>query len=140
VNIDRLFAPYKPTTTHLVDSLEYWTREKPDHLAFTFLKDGEQDEVLVTYKDLHDAARAIAVQLAQYDIKGERVLLLYGPGLDFLKGFLGCLYAGAIAVPAYPPRRNRSMNRIESISDDAKPKVVLASFNILQVRQAILKV
>jgi len=139
VNIDRLFAPYEPTTTHLVDSLEYWSREKPDHLAFTFLKDGEQDEVLVNYTDLHDAARAIAVQLAQYDIQGERVLLLYGPGMDFLKGFLGCLYAGAIAVPAYPPRRNRSMNRIESISDDAKPKVVLASSDVIERAETMLE-
>ena len=92
MNIDRLFAPYKQTTTHLVDSLEYWSQEKPDHLAYCFLRDGEQDEVPITYADLHDAARAIAAQLAQYDVRGERVLLLYGPGIEFLKGFLGCLY------------------------------------------------
>ena len=138
MNIDRLFAPYKQTTTHLVDSLEYWSQEKPDHLAYYFLRDGEQDEVPVTYTDLHDAARAIAAQLAQYDVRGERVLLLYGPGIDFLKGFLGCLYAGAIAVPAYPPRRNRSMNRIEAISDDAKPRVVFGSQDVIERTKPML--
>ncbi|MEC7564215.1 MAG: aminotransferase class I/II-fold pyridoxal phosphate-dependent enzyme [Planctomycetota bacterium] len=138
MNIDRLFAPYKQTTTHLVDSLEYWSQEKPDHLAYYFLRDGEQDEVPVTYTDLHDAARAIAAQLAQYDVRGERVLLLYGPGIDFLKGFLGCLYAGAIAVPAYPPRRNRSMNRIEAISDDAKPRVVFGSQDVIERTEPML--
>ena len=62
----------------------------------------------------------MAVHLQSLGLEGQRVLLLYPPGLDFVAGFYGCLYAGAVAVPAYPPRRNRNMLRIQAISDDAR--------------------
>ena len=140
MNLDRLFAPYKPIETHLVDSLEYWGSERPDQVAYTFLLDGEEDELQITYAELRDSARAIAARLQETGpVKGERVLLLYHPGMEFIKGFLGCLYAGAIAVPAYPPRRNRKMNRIDSIADDAKPKVVFATKDVLDRSEHILE-
>lgn len=140
MNLDRLFAPYKPIETHLVDSLEYWGKERPDQVAYTFLIDGEEDELQITYAELRDSARAIAAQLQEAgSVKGERVLLLYPPGMEFIKGFLGCLFAGAIAVPAYPPRRNRKMNRIDSIADDAKPKFVFATRDVIDRSEHILE-
>jgi acyl-CoA synthetase (AMP-forming)/AMP-acid ligase II/acyl carrier protein len=63
-------------------------------------------------------------------VKGQRVLLLYPPGLDFVAGFYGCLYAGAVAIPAYPPRRNRNMLRIQAISDDAEAKAALSVHDV----------
>src|SRR5688572_27403906 len=63
-------------------------------------------------------------------MSGQRALLLYPPGLDFVAGFFGCLYAGAIAVPAYPPRRNRYMDRIDAISQDADAKVALTVHDV----------
>ena len=139
MNLDRLFAPYKPIETHLVDSLEYWGKERPEQVAYTFLVDGEEDELQITYAELRDSARAIAAQLQESgSVKGERVLLLYHPGMEFIKGFLGCLFAGAIAVPAYPPRRNRKMNRIDSIADDAKPKFVFATRDVIDRSEHIL--
>ncbi|MDB4863420.1 aminotransferase class I/II-fold pyridoxal phosphate-dependent enzyme [Pirellulaceae bacterium] len=140
MNLDRLFAPYKPIETHLVDSLEYWGKERPEQVAYTFLVDGEEDELQITYTELRDSARAIAAQLQESgSVKGERVLLLYPPGMEFIKGFLGCLFAGAIAVPAYPPRRNRKMNRIDSIADDAKPKFVFATRDVIDRSEHILE-
>ncbi len=140
MNLDRLFAPYKPIETHLVDSLEYWGKERPEQVAYTFLVDGEEDELQITYAELRDSARAIAAQLQESgSVKGERVLLLYPPGMEFIKGFLGCLFAGAIAVPAYPPRRNRKMNRIDSIADDAKPKFVFATRDVIDRSEHILE-
>ncbi len=50
------------------------------------------------------------------------MLLLYPHGIDFIIGFLGCLYAGAIAVPAYPPHPRRSDPRLEAIFEDCQPK------------------
>ena len=140
MNLDRLFAPYKPIETHLVDSLEYWGKERPEQVAYTFLVDGEEDELQITYAELRNSARAIAAQLQESgSVKGERVLLLYPPGMEFIKGFLGCLFAGAIAVPAYPPRRNRKMNRIDSIADDAKPKFVFATRDVIDRSEHILE-
>ena len=54
------------------------------------------------------------------------------PGLDFIAAFFGCLYAGVVAVPAYPPRRNRSLARIQAIVDDAEAKVALTTAPVLR--------
>ena len=62
---------------------------------------------------------AVGGWLMDRGMTGKRVLLLYPSGLDFIAAFMGCLYGGAIAVPAYPPRKNRSVERIEAIAADA---------------------
>ena len=54
-------------------------------------------------------------------------MLLYPAGLEFIAAFFGCLYAGVVAVPVYPPRRNRSLIRIQAIADDAEAKVALTT-------------
>ena len=54
-------------------------------------------------------------------------MLLYPAGLEFIAAFFGCLYAGVIAVPVYPPRRTRSLSRIQAIADDAEARVALTT-------------
>ena len=115
MNHQRSLAPYSPPATNLVDSLRYWTEQTPDSVAFYF-SDGEAEELRLSYEGFDRRARAIGAHLLEKGMQGERVLLLYPPGLDFVTGFMGCLYAGATAVPAYPPRRNRYMSRIDAIS------------------------
>ena len=56
--------------------------------------------------------------------------MLYASGLEFVTAFFGCLYAGIIAVPAYPPRKNQKINRLKSIIEDSKPEVILTTQNI----------
>ena len=72
-------------------------------------------------------ARALAAWLQEAGCAGERVVLLFPPGLDFVAAFFGCLYAGAAAVPAYPPRLNRTDDRLEEIFRDARPRAVLTT-------------
>ena len=91
----------------------------PDQVIFTFLPDGETESGRLTYGKLDQQARAIAACLQEYKGQGERALLLYQPGLEFITAFLGCLYAGVIATPAYPPRPNRSFARLKAIIKDA---------------------
>ncbi len=67
------------------------------------------------------------MRLAAITSPGDRVLLLYPSSLEFPCAFLGCLYAGVIAVPAYPPRRNRSLNRLQAIIADAGARVALTT-------------
>ncbi len=121
--------PIKPAIskpTNIVETLRHWAETEPSHVAFYFLRDGETDEVCWTYAELDRRARAIAAKLQSMKMLGARALLLYPPGLDFVAGFFGCLYAGTVAVPAYPPRRNRNMMRIQAISDNAAARVVLS--------------
>ncbi|HEU0068426.1 MAG TPA: AMP-binding protein, partial [Nitrospiraceae bacterium] len=124
MDLEHFLSPFKPPVTNLVDSLRYWTAQTPSETAFYF-SDGESEEIRMTYADFDRRARAVAAQLQSLGMAGERVLLLHPPGLDFLAGFMGCLYAGATAIPAYPPRRNRYMGRLEAISDDAQAKAAL---------------
>lgn len=91
--------------------------------AFTFLEDGESQEITVTYQELDRRSRQIAAQLQALGLEGERALLLYPSGLDYLAAFFGCLYAGVIAVPAYPPQNQRKTPRIQAIVADAQPAI-----------------
>ena len=56
---------------------------------------------------------------------GQPVLLAMPPGLDFVVAFLGCLDAGAIAVPCHPPRGRRGLDRLKALVADAQPVVAL---------------
>src|SRR4051794_11862974 len=87
----------------LVELLVGRAGEHPDRLAYAFLADGESESARLPYRGLARRARAIAVRLAGSASPGDRALLLFPPGLDFISAFFGCLYAGVIAVPAYPP-------------------------------------
>ncbi len=70
-------------------------------------------------------------ELASLGLAGERALLVYSPGLEFVSAFFGCLYAGVIAVPAHPPRPNRPATRLGAIAADARPRAVLTSARLL---------
>ena len=110
-----------------IDRLQGIVAKKPEKTAFTFLQDGEAESDNLSYQQLETQAKAIATVLQSYNATGERALLLYQPGLEFITAFLGCLYAGVVAVPAYPPRANRSIDRLLSIVADADAKFALTT-------------
>ncbi len=121
-------ASFAPT---IVDLLRQRAAYRPHDRAFTFLVDGENEELNITYAELDRKARALGAWLMDQGMVGKRVLLLYPSGLDFIAAFMGCLYGGAIAVPAYPPRKNRSVERIEAIAADADASVALTTRDVL---------
>jgi acyl-CoA synthetase (AMP-forming)/AMP-acid ligase II len=114
-----------------VDLLSDRAQSQPDRTAYTFIHRGEKETGKLSYKELDGQARAIAACLQSLAAAGERVLLLYPPGLEFIAAFMGCLYAGVVAVPAYPPRRNQKMTRLQAIVDNAKATVVLTTSTLL---------
>lgn len=122
----------------LVELLRWRAQEQPERLAYTFLTDGETEGGRMTYSELDRRARAIAALLQGHDATGERVLILYPAGLEYVAAFLGCLYAGAVAVPAYPPRLNRSMERLQTIAADARAKLALTTDAILSRTNFVL--
>jgi acyl-CoA synthetase (AMP-forming)/AMP-acid ligase II/acyl carrier protein len=80
---------------------------------------------------LDQRARAIAGRLQAAGASGQRVLLVFPPGLDYIAAFFGCLYAEAVAVPVYPPRQNRNVERLRAIVYDAQPVIALTTQPIL---------
>src|SRR5262249_13177345 len=124
----------------LVDVLRHWADLRPDERVFTFLVDGETHEATLTFAELDLRARAIATTLENLALRGRRALLLYAPGLEYIAAFFGCLYAGVVAVPVYPPdsaRLRRTLTRLHAIAKDAQASVALTSAELLTVADSI---
>jgi thioester reductase-like protein len=114
--------------SNLIDLLHYRAVYQPKQTAYIFLQDGEIETKRITYQELEQKAREIAATLQNLKLSsGDRAILLYPSGLDFICAFLGCVYAGVIAVPAYPPRSNHSMSRLMTIVADAEATVALTT-------------
>lgn len=115
----------------LVGLLRHWAERSPRKRALTFLRDGEADEIALRFDELDAAARGLAAAIAAAGIgRGDRVLLLAPPGLDFMAALFGCFYAGALAVPTYPPDPARpavALARLRAVAADARPSLVLTA-------------
>ena len=114
----------------LVDLLHKRALQQPSQVAYTFLVDGETQEVSLTYQALDQKARSLAAKLQSMKATGERALLLHPPGLEFIVAFFGCLYAGVTAVPVYPPRHNQRLIRLQVIAKDAQATFALTTKSI----------
>ncbi|NET90321.1 MAG: amino acid adenylation domain-containing protein [Kamptonema sp. SIO1D9] len=121
----------------LVNLLRRRAIEQPQQLAYTFLTDRLSEEANISYGELDRYARAIGAKLQSLDLRGNRALLLYYPGIDYIAGLWGCLYAGVVAVTVYPPkfsRSNRKRSRLETIQTialDAQPAIGLTTSTLL---------
>src|SRR5215216_5376693 len=115
----------------LVDLLRQRANEQPDRKAYTFLTAGESYPQTLTFGQLDQRARAIAALLECVKARGERVLLLYPPGLDYVSGFMGCLYAGSVAVPVPPPRVKGKTHRVQMVAADSGASIVLTTQELL---------
>lgn len=135
--------PVAPLVHTLVDALLHRERTLPgSDVAYRFLVDGEVDGAIEvrTNDTLLLRARAVAAMLQQQGLVGERVLLLYAPGLDFIDGFLGCQLAGVVAVPAYPPdllRAERSLPRLAAMVADCDARAVLTTSMVEQIAASV---
>jgi acyl-CoA synthetase (AMP-forming)/AMP-acid ligase II len=102
--------------------------------AYTFICDNNREGATLTYQQLDSRARAIAATIVDRGVRpGDRVILLYPPGLDFVTAFFGAIYAGGIAVPCYPPQRSqpaRSLPRLTAIVANAEPRAVLCTTEV----------
>jgi natural product biosynthesis luciferase-like monooxygenase protein len=111
----------------LISRFRRTAAKQPDRIAYSFLSGGESQAATLTYAELDVRARALANWLTSIATPGERVLLLYPPGLEFVCAFLGCLYAGVVAVPLPPPRLSRRLDRIERVAEDSRAGSVLTT-------------
>ncbi len=136
---------FAQTTAPLADAALFAAREVPANLisairghaeadptcrAFTFTEDGLEPSRVLTRGDFDTAVRTFAARLQRDGLAGERALLVFEPGPDFVVAFAACLFAGVVPVPAYPPEPHRmayTLARLEAIVADADPTVVIAS-------------
>ncbi|MBJ9975343.1 non-ribosomal peptide synthetase [Pseudomonas sp. S75] len=111
----------------LVQALAQRALATPDRIALRFLADDPREQVVLSYRELDLRARTIAAALQARAGLGDRAVLLFPSGADYVAAFFGCLYAGVIAVPAYPPEsaRQHHQQRLLSIIADAEPRLLL---------------
>ncbi|MFB7358169.1 amino acid adenylation domain-containing protein [Streptomyces gardneri] len=129
---------YGRRPSSLVDLLRSRAARQPDHLAYVFLDSHGEEESRLTYAQLDRRAREVAATLQEEGKAGDRVLVLHPPGPDYLSAYFGCLYAGAVAVPCYPPHA-RNLSRLRAVAADAAPTVALTADRIAaRVREQLL--
>src|SRR5437868_5932542 len=109
----------KQATGNFAAILNHRAAQTPQQLAFTFIGSEQDSAHSVTYGELDLLARRVAARIVAAGMRREPVLLLFPPGIDYVAAILGCMYAGCIAVPAYPPRNARQLPRISRIIADA---------------------
>jgi acyl-CoA synthetase (AMP-forming)/AMP-acid ligase II len=115
------------TFSPLVRLLAQHAASQPDQRAYIFLSDRGEEESVLTFRELHDAALATASRLAEIARPGERAILVFPPGLEFIVAFFACLIARVIAVPMMVPRRQRARDSSIGIMADCEPVVALTS-------------
>lgn len=110
----------------VIHALRHWAAVHPAKHAYTFLHADERVD-RISYGELARAALGVAAQLQRDGLRGERIVLVMGPGLDYLVGFLACAAAGAVAVPLYPPAGEHDWARLRAVVRDCQPRALLVS-------------
>ena len=113
-----------------VELLRWRAAVLPEQCALRFLADGETESARLTYGDIDRQARIIAVRLGELARPANGCCWYIHPARDFVSAFFGCLYAGAIAVPVYPPPAHRPAPRLESTVASARPAFALTTAKI----------
>ncbi|MGY0572254.1 fatty acyl-AMP ligase [Bradyrhizobium sp. RDM12] len=111
----------------LVALLARRAAEQADDRAYVFVSDRGVEEAALTFRQLHDAARALATRLSAAARPGDRVILVFPPGIEFVVAFFGCLIAGVIAVPMMMPRRNSARDSSAAILANCTPALALTT-------------
>ncbi len=126
----------------LVNLLRERALHDPDVAVYRFVEYADDPGERLTYAALDLRARAIAAELQRKGLRGQRALLLYAPGLEYITAFFACLYAGVIAVPVYPPepaRMARMLPRLGAIVRDARPVLALTTADIADLAGELLE-
>lgn len=119
--------------TSLIDMLVEKAEQYRDKRVFHFMPDTSLHAYeSMSYIELLRHAHTIAIELQRHAKNNDRALLIYPPGLDYIKAFWGCLIAGVIPIPAYPPFNKDTISKLESIMTNASPAVIMSNDEVIK--------
>jgi acyl-CoA synthetase (AMP-forming)/AMP-acid ligase II len=119
-------AAWPETTVLLPEALAGWAARAPDKVALVQVDQNGAEAAALTYRELHERTLALAGQLEMRTARGDRIFIALDSPLDFLIGFLACLFSGRIATPVILPRRNKMREATRAIFDDSRPRCILS--------------
>ncbi|MBB4952243.1 acyl-CoA synthetase (AMP-forming)/AMP-acid ligase II [Agrobacterium vitis] len=111
----------------LVDMLLSNAQDRPDDRAVVFMPDAQRQETILSHRALYQHAATLAAKLSDHAAQGDRALLLFPTGVEFVVSYFACMMAGIIAVPLMPPRKNAGRDSSAAIIADCSPKLVLTA-------------
>jgi acyl-CoA synthetase (AMP-forming)/AMP-acid ligase II len=132
-------AELLPDLASLADLLAYRAREQPNDRAYVFLSERGGEEAVLTFAELERRAGMVAARLATRLREGDRALLVFPAGLDFMVAFFGCLKAGVIAVPMMVPRRASTHDSSAAIVADCQPPLAMTTADLAAVRPDVIQ-
>jgi amino acid adenylation domain-containing protein len=106
-----------------------------ERLAYAFVRDDLSVADQLSYRDLGRECHALAARIATLARPGDRILLAFPPGLDFVRAFWASMLAGCVAVPVPAPDPVRLLHgvpRLRGILDDARPALLLTAAPLLE--------
>ena len=124
--------PQTPEPSTVLASFEQLCARHPGLPLYTWVDDHGRDQVTLTFAQMREAAAAVAAHLtSQCGLKaGDRVLLVYPPSLDFVVTFVGCLMAGIVPAPIYPPnplKLRKDLATFQAIATNCQAAAVLTN-------------
>ncbi len=125
-----------PRHRDLISALRHHCDARGEEQVFSMAQDGMNADSALSFQQLYDRATTVASLLALRSAPGDRVMLFYPQGLEFITAFLGCLLAGCIAVPVYPPRRSQNPAKVIGIARDCGANLALGPDALVSDLQA----
>jgi phthiocerol/phenolphthiocerol synthesis type-I polyketide synthase C len=122
-----MVTPAQPAWGSLLEVVRHHAGMRPEHCALVFLPDGEREGGRLSYAELDRRARVFGAQVQRMNLQGTSLLLMLPPGMGYIVAFLGCLYAGAIPVPGYPPTNSMHAERMAHIVEDCQARAVIVA-------------
>lgn len=114
----------QPAFATLNHALAHWAATRPQALALAFIDGTERVEL--SYRELHERALRVAAHLSRITQPGDRVVLVFEQGADYLVAFLGCCYARVVAATGASPDEFRRLRRLVGVINDCGARVILS--------------
>jgi acyl-CoA synthetase (AMP-forming)/AMP-acid ligase II len=114
----------------ILGALENWVSLQPNKSAWNFIDESGKVTESFSYLELDRASTSLAAYLLNTcGIKsGDRLLLVFIPGLHYAVSLIACFKAGIIAVPVFPPdprKLEKDIHHFVSIASSSGSKMAL---------------
>lgn len=139
LNMGRNVTDTGQQSQSICDYVKQRGEQDGDRVAYTFLHDPDDkcSYQQITYRQLLRRVIQFASQLRDAAAPGERAILLYSPGIEYIVAFYSCLWAGIAAVPAYPVKSNQHRERLRAVIADCDASVILTHAHEIEKLQGL---